>query len=496
MHNANMSSFAVLQWAQGLAATITLLFVFYFLFVGAVGYPYLAIQASGAWNLAPILCAIVLVTLAVRSLTRQQPFLQHRLLAWVNSVDNHAWYAGALLVLLCHVFTLGILFQIDPFATDTALVTATRLLRDGVYDVPGEYYLSSTQAFYPPGRYFYAGIFSVILGEQRWVVVVAHLALVLSLLYYLRKLALLVANEAVAKLTVLFVALWPNYLSGVYSIRKEMLAATLFIISLYYFVRWLRHDGQSMLPALFCGAALGGLTLTQPSMMFAPIVLFGYDLLRKKMTRRRLSGHFVIVVGMLLLISPWTYRNYQVFGRFILVTNNFGYVLYVGNNPQTIGVWGRFDFFEDFEAKGYDELSGEEAAKDAAMQWIADNPAQFAALIPQKHIHLMAQDATNVLWLARAADAEASVRYKLLNISANLYWVLILTLAMAATASIIRRGAQYRDPLIVSLLIFLYTAAIHSIVESGDRHHLIFVPIFFLIIARWLLDDELSEKSR
>ena len=38
-----------------------------------------------------------------------------------------------------------------------------------------------------------------------------------------------------------------------------------------------------------------------------------------------------------LIIAPWTIRNYAVLGGFVPVKSQFGFTLWVGNNPYATG---------------------------------------------------------------------------------------------------------------------------------------------------------------
>ncbi len=42
-----------------------------------------------------------------------------------------------------------------------------------------------------------------------------------------------------------------------------------------------------------------------------------------------------------LVMSPWLVRNYQVFGKFILVRDNLPLEMYEANNDQSAGLWTR-----------------------------------------------------------------------------------------------------------------------------------------------------------
>jgi 4-amino-4-deoxy-L-arabinose transferase-like glycosyltransferase len=55
----------------------------------------------------------------------------------------------------------------------------------------------------------------------------------------------------------------------------------------------------------------------------------------------KLVGAALCVLTAALLVSPWLVRNYQVFGKFILVRDNLPLEMYEANNDQSAGLWTR-----------------------------------------------------------------------------------------------------------------------------------------------------------
>ena len=53
--------------------------------------------------------------------------------------------------------------------------------------------------------------------------------------------------------------------------------------------------------------------------------------------RRRFAKALVILACALVIIGPWTVRNYLVYDEFILTTAAGGYGLWLGNNPGANG---------------------------------------------------------------------------------------------------------------------------------------------------------------
>ncbi len=124
------------------------------------------------------------------------------------------------------------------------------------------------------------------------------------------------------------------------------------------------------------GAYAGLLLLLQPS--FAPVfVVYGICLACSKARSARM---WFALVGVLLVLAPWTARNYIVFHRFIPFRDNLGLELWLGNRP---GMHGTMDYSLDFPGEdptNYIRL-GETRFMDAklneAWQFIAEDPKSF-----------------------------------------------------------------------------------------------------------------------
>lgn len=124
------------------------------------------------------------------------------------------------------------------------------------------------------------------------------------------------------------------------------------------------------------GLFFGVLVLLQASLL-SVFVAYGIWLAWWK---NRTAQSMVALCGLLIVLAPWTIRNYLVLGRLIPVRDNFGLELWLGNRP---GMHGTVDYsgdFPDHDPSTYARL-GEIAYMDAkskeAKLFIAKNPKAF-----------------------------------------------------------------------------------------------------------------------
>ncbi|MCK4237187.1 MAG: hypothetical protein KAX38_08715, partial [Candidatus Krumholzibacteria bacterium] len=84
------------------------------------------------------------------------------------------------------------------------------------------------------------------------------------------------------------------------------------------------------------GVLLGAAALISPRVLVL-ILLFGIALYMQGKTIRFIKAFPVFLTGILLVLAPWTARNYRCFGELILTTSNGEINLYIGNNPSSTG---------------------------------------------------------------------------------------------------------------------------------------------------------------
>lgn len=88
------------------------------------------------------------------------------------------------------------------------------------------------------------------------------------------------------------------------------------------------------------------------------------------------------VVLALLVATPWTVRNYQVFGKFVFIRDNLPLEMHEANNARSQGLWTRNEHpgndpsaMHEFQQLG--ELRFMEEKKAEVYQFIREHPGQF-----------------------------------------------------------------------------------------------------------------------
>jgi hypothetical protein len=101
--------------------------------------------------------------------------------------------------------------------------------------------------------------------------------------------------------------------------------------------------------------------------------------------RKGLTGAVLAAVVFLGCITPWIYRNWLAFHRFIPMRGNFGAELYLGNGPGAVGLLMEYDhpFQDPQQFRLYAQMGELQYAKmrgDMAKAVIRANPRHFVVL--------------------------------------------------------------------------------------------------------------------
>lgn len=134
---------------------------------------------------------------------------------------------------------------------------------------------------------------------------------------------------------------------------------------------------------LLFGLLWGLIALSNPSLvLFLPIC--GFWILGKDWKQQLFRASLGAIVCM-VVIAPWTWRNWKAFHHFLPLRANFGVELYLGNGPDSTGLLEEYnhpnqalDQFHAYARMG--ELEYAKMRGEAAKELIRANPGHFAAI--------------------------------------------------------------------------------------------------------------------
>ena len=226
-----------------------------------------------------------------------------------------------------------------------------------------------------------------------------------------------------------------------------------------------------------CVAAIGLLlgfgSLVKPICLLVPIVLFIIWLVKCGFVVAT-ADSAVVAALMLVVIAPWTYRNYRVLGAFVPISTNGGIVLWTANNSESQGLSMEWKL-----PAPTDEVLRERYYQRAAIDWIVHNPLGFVQLAMRKFVYTWGT--TSSLMSVISYDRMPVASENLCKAVLNFFWGIVLACCLVAT---MKFNAWGRPALLPVYALLAYVFAIHLIYEAMSRHHIPVVWALLLIAVQ------------
>jgi hypothetical protein len=272
--------------------------------------------------------------------------------------------------------------------------------------------------------------------------------------------------------------LYPNLL------MTETMYTFLVVCGAVLFVqrRDLRAGGQILLGLIF-----GGLTLIKPAtgVFLMALVIFEWVYLKSA------KSAAIISLTCILVVLPWTIRNWVVLGEPTLATSS-GMNLLIGNNPHANGSYTSQIDVQELEAV-HDEATKDRLAFRTATGYILSHPELFLLNGIRKLAHFFSSESFLLVsqFHTTPADFGIALSKKYAAISPLLilvvnagYFVLLIAGWLGVLASGGSRTTQYFALLLGSLLF------VHVLTFGGNRFHFPLMPFFAAFSAQQFMNAQ------
>jgi 4-amino-4-deoxy-L-arabinose transferase-like glycosyltransferase len=254
-----------------------------------------------------------------------------------------------------------------------------------------------------------------------------------------------------------------------------LVLACLFLLALEL-QEWPGWRGWALFGALY---GIGG--LANPTMLaFLPFCGLWIWRQRYKRGLSSLSGVTLSSVVFFLVLTPWVVRNYEVFGRFVFLRDDFGLQFRLGNGPYADGMLmpylqpnlNRLEF-EKFQRMG--ELAYADSCKRMAFDWVREHPARFAVISLKRFFYY---------WngVPRATSSTAPVDFRT---SAFLGTSVLALWGLGRAVRQKRPGAWLFAGLVLTYPTVYYFVFPHARYRHPIEPELIILIVFLLSEARW-----------
>jgi hypothetical protein len=289
-----------------------------------------------------------------------------------------------------------------------------------------------------------------------------------------------------ARWATLLTALSPTLVVYSATVGYEPLLGIL-VLAYLYLVNRLVFDRAGWGPVAALGLLAGLGSLVKPVCLLLPAFV---PVLGLRHGRGPWSRWLAMAAGttaiMLLVIAPWTVRNWIALGSPVLISTNGGPVLYSANNPASEGLYTPVTPLPG----EVDEVSRDKLRRRAAIQWIVDHPGEWARLAVNKVVYGWGTSSSIMSYVS--ADRMPARAEDVVKGSINFGWaVLCGWCLMAAFATSI-----WASPRLMGALLFVaYLFFVHLFFEALSRHHVPVIPILAMVAAAWLAPSVASPST-
>ncbi|HXC43387.1 MAG TPA: glycosyltransferase family 39 protein [Candidatus Dormibacteraeota bacterium] len=258
----------------------------------------------------------------------------------------------------------------------------------------------------------------------------------------------------------------------------ETSLSALLIAAIFWFTLTL-DERDGLKPWLGFGLLWGIAALNSTSLLaFLPASGLWAWYHRAKRGKRSLAGVMLASAIFLACITPWLVRNYETFGKFVFLRDNFGAELRLGNGNGADGTWMEYlhptqDLYAMRQYQAMGELAYIETRKREALDYIRADYGRFSVLCIKRFIYYWAgvprpgrtfwlEEMKNSLFLASSILMFWGLGRALRQRKPGAWLLFWLILLYPAIYYVVFPGQRYRHPIepeITILAIYLLTEA-------------------------------------
>ena len=239
-----------------------------------------------------------------------------------------------------------------------------------------------------PGFPFFLSIVYSLFGHSLLIATLAQAALGALICLLLYDITRRLFDERTAMAAALFVCFFPVSVAYTGLLLSETLFTFFFVLSMWLFVR--SEGGEKKVQLVFSGAALGLTTLIRPTTILFPAGIFIALLLSG--TGRPFRKTALAVLAFVLVILPWTARNYVRFGVFMPVATGGSTCLYATGRMAEGGTysqgfeeidvkWKEFEKSEEFSLGPNPYITFDRRLKEEGFKKIKNNLSGYVSVV-------------------------------------------------------------------------------------------------------------------
>ena len=296
-------------------------------------------------------------------------------------------YHRLLPLALILAFAVSLAFAVTHRPLDPALLShdsvgynrlAVQLLSEHTY---------GRATFWAPAYPAFLALVYSMAGISLLAVYVAQAALLAVALFFLYRIAFYVTeDERTALLAVALCLLWPPIWLTAGDVMTEILAAAVLAPALWYLTVSIRSPAVGRCVA--AGVLIGIGALTKAVVLpFAVVAALMVALSGPGDRLRRIGWGAMVLAACVMVVAPWSIRNYRVSGAFVPVCSGGGYNFWIGNWPPMYTSrweWNKFPPPLDRMLKGKSEVEVDRILMNDAVRYVRQDPLRAVGLCLRK----------------------------------------------------------------------------------------------------------------
>ncbi|MFA6142097.1 MAG: glycosyltransferase family 39 protein [Candidatus Omnitrophota bacterium] len=347
--------------------------------------------------------------------------------------------------------------------------------RGYVFDWLNTQYHSFGYPLYP----FLLAISHTITHENYFILEIFNAVVSCATCYVIYLIAGRIFNKRVGLLSAFLTATHPGLIVYATKIHEFTLVTFLTVLIIWSMIRL---NTKKAMHNFYIGSIIGIGVLTRPTFIFFFPAYFVYLWVSSRDFKNVSRNAAIAFLAIMLVILPWTIRNYSTHKRLIFITTNTAEHFWRGNNPNASGTALTTDgkhmlevapkefverLFKLDEMGQYDLFYGE------ALKFIKANPALSIKMFFRKFYYFWwFSPQTGYLY-----PAQWTVIYKI-------YYSLIFGLFLFGIyLSLVKPYPLDKSPVILILTFFIALSMAHSIYFMDMRHRWAIEPLMMIFSA-------------
>lgn len=348
-------------------------------------------------------------------------------------------------------------------------VIAQNIVTRAKFSLDGE----KPTAYRPPGFPFYLSVF-VMLGLPIQVLRFMNFVALSISIIIIQMISRKAGKPAAGVMAAVIILLYPVlfYAAGTFFPQT---VGTMFLLAVIYLMLY----GRKTIQNYFVTGILSGIAVLMiPPFLVAVVITALFAYLPAKGERLKAFG--IVFLAISLLIGVWAARNYIAFDRFILISNNFGENLLIGNfedatagsgtHPSIYNKYGKRDSFPS-------EAIRDAHFRDAAIDYMLKHPGRTIGLYCLKYLNYFS------LYNNLVTESERSVVFSLIMIAT--YGPLLL-LFIARLLSVKWFALERFDWLVI--ILYFANPLVYAVFFTRIRFRLPFDVLLIAMIAIFLVN--------